>query len=225
MLATPGDGSGRNITPSRFVGMGQLAPRTWFELASAGALAVLGSIPDDDWDKPGLGDWTVRELAAHTMRAWSTVVDYLDEPLPVGDLLEASTYFVKALAQPGVHEGVLERARTEAQELENPVTYARARAAAALGRVAEEPDDRLVPSRFGPLALSEYLKTRAFELTVHGLDLARATGVRVPEELATSVSPAAEVAVQIASVRRDDRAVLLALTGREPLPDHFSVLG
>jgi uncharacterized protein (TIGR03083 family) len=205
--------------------MGHLDPRAWFHLASSGALEVLGTVRDDVWDTHGLGDWTVRELAAHTMRAWSTVVTYLDEPLPVGDPLDAPTYFAESLVLPGVHEGVRDRARADAEELQDLVAAAHGRASAALARVAHESDDRLVPSRFGPLTLSEYLRTRAFELTVHGLDLVRATGVAAPEALSRSVAPAAQLALEVATRRTLDESVLLALTGREPLPTGFTVLG
>jgi uncharacterized protein (TIGR03083 family) len=205
--------------------MEHLDPRTWFHLASRGALEVLDTVRDDVWDTHGLGDWTVRELAAHTMRAWSTVVTYLDEPLPVGHPLDAPTYFAESLVLPGVHDGVRDRARDDAEELQDLVAAAHGRASSALARVAHESDDRLVPSRFGPLTLSEYLRTRAFELTVHGLDLVRATGVAAPEALSRSVAPAAQLALEVATRRTLDESVLLALTGREPLPTGFTVLG
>ena len=198
--------------------MERLDPRAWFHHSSSGVLEVLGTIPADAWDTHGLGDWTVRELAAHTMRAWSTVVTYLDEPVPVGHPLDAPTYFAESLVLPGVHEGVRERARADAEELQDLVAAAQGRASSALVRVAHKADDRLVPSRFGPLTLAEYLRTRAFELTVHGLDLVRATGVAVPEALSRSVAPAAQLALEVATRRTLDESVLLALTGRPPGP-------
>ena len=73
------------------------------------------------------------------------------------------------------------------------------------------------------MRLSTYLPTRTFELVVHGLDIARATGrpVTHPQEaVAEAVALAGAVAAR--SGRGGD--VLLALTGRAPLPAGFSIV-
>ena len=76
----------------------------------------------------------------------------------------------------------------------------------------------------GPITLSAYLPTRIFELTVHSLDLARATGHGVPPDLAEPVGACLVMAAQMAQGRPQAADLLLALTGRRPLPPGFSVL-
>ena len=73
-----------------------------------------------------------------------------------------------AVAQRGVQAGL---------DLgDSPVTTVRGWADEVYAALKSQPLDRLVATRFGGMALGEYLRTRLFELVVHGLDLARATG-------------------------------------------------
>ncbi len=68
--------------------------------------------------------------------------------------------------------------------------------------------------------VTEYL---ARPVAVHSVDLARATGQAA--ELPNAVCDRAlEVSVAAAARRGQGQSVLLALTGREPLPDGFSVV-
>ena len=198
--------------------------RDWFEGATAFALDIFEKIPDSKWEEPGLGEWTVRELAAHTIRAWRTTLSYLDEALSADEPIPAETYFAQALTGPDVHVGVMLRGRDDARSLADPSATAKSIAREALQRVANETNDRLVPSRFGPLPLPEYLRTRAFELTVHGLDLARAAGVDIPASAAQHIHAATKLAIEVAAARQLSLPALLALTGRESLPEGFTVL-
>ena len=52
-------------------------PRPLFSEASRTFLAVARSVEPDEWDTPGLGEWNLRELVAHTGRAFTTIEDYL----------------------------------------------------------------------------------------------------------------------------------------------------
>ncbi len=72
------------------------------------------------------------------------------------------------------------------------------------------------------MRLSGYLPTRIFELAVHSLDIARATGLSagLPNEV---LAAATTLATQIAVELGEGEAVLLALTGRAELPHPFSV--
>lgn len=198
--------------------------REWFDGATEFALDIFEKIPDAKWDEPGLGDWTVRELAAHTIRAWSTTLAYLDEPLPTDEPISAESYFAQVLTGPDVHVGVLLRGKDDARSLRDPASVAREVAREALQRVANEAGDRLVPSRFGPLPLKQYLRTRAFELTVHGLDLARAADIEVADSASPHIHAATKLAIEIAGERQLSLSVLLALTGRGRLPNNFTVL-
>jgi hypothetical protein len=99
--------------------------------------------------------------------------------------------------------------------------------AADIGDRWEGPDgctgDELVTTIAGGMRLVDYLPTRTFELVIHTCDLATTLGA--PLAVPTT---AARQAMQIISelVVDDPRAgtVLLALTGRNPLPGDFSVL-
>ena len=40
-------------------------------------IATVARVPADEWDRPGLGEWSVRALVGHTSRALLTVETYL----------------------------------------------------------------------------------------------------------------------------------------------------
>ncbi len=203
-------------------------PRQWFTVASTGAVEVLDAVPEDAWTVPGLGEWTVRELGAHTLRAWTTLRDYLTEPVPPADapVLTAAEYLATGMAVPGVHDGVAQRARDDAAELDDDlVAAARTAAIETAALVDAEPDDRRVPTRFGVLTLREYLRTRALELTVHGLDLARAVGADAPPRLRAAAVPALGLVAELAGHRGDAVRLLAAATGRDGLEPGYGALG
>ena len=90
-------------------------------------------------------------------------------------------------------------------------------------RLAAYDDGYLLTTIAGGMRLGEYLRTRIFELVVHGLDIAEACGVDpgfAEEPLVDAATLAAEVAA------RSGRApgVLLALTGRGALPPDFTIV-
>jgi hypothetical protein len=89
--------------------------------------------------------------------------------------------------------------------------------------VAQAQDTVLVATPVGGMRLLDYLPTRVFELTIHTLDLATAlalvatvpeTAVRVTGTLIMDMALSADTGVQL----------LLATTGRRPLPAGFSVV-
>jgi hypothetical protein len=73
------------------------------------------------------------------------------------------------------------------------------------------------------IRLSSYLPTRTFEMAVHGLDIARATGVdfSMPEDVLVE---AAVLATRVGVALGQGQTVLSALTGRTALPAAFSVV-
>ena len=81
-----------------------------------------------------------------------------------------------------------------------------------------------MPTRIGVMTVGEYLRTRAFELTVHGLDVARAVGLTLPDDLAGCVPPALVLVAEVAAERGLAAPLLAAATGRAPLPHDFSLL-
>jgi Mycothiol maleylpyruvate isomerase N-terminal domain len=52
--------------------------RTAFRQAAAFFVETVARVPADAWDRPGLGDWSMRALVGHTSRSLLTVETYLD---------------------------------------------------------------------------------------------------------------------------------------------------
>jgi len=73
------------------------------------------------------------------------------------------------------------------------------------------------------MRLSSYLPTRTFELVVHTLDLSAALdlGLRAPR---APLAAALRLAADLALARDEGEQVLLALTGRHPLPPGYSLV-
>ena len=198
------------------------AVRAGFEEGSRTLLHTLRSITADQWDREGaLGEWTTRELAAHSLRAFLTIDGYLlGEPKVDRVLADAGEYYSTVLTDPSVHHAVATRGHEAGRQLLDPVGEAEAVVAQTLARVAATADDEPVNTFAGQITLSEYLATRVVEIGVHTLDLQRATGQLMglhPETSAVVLS----VLTQLAS----PAPLILALTGRRPLPTDFNVLG
>jgi len=199
--------------------------RTWFTTAAAGFLQVVEGIDRSVLGDPGLGEWDVRSLLGHSARAFVTIESYLRPELTTPpELSAAADYFIAVRATSADPQGVAERGRQEGVALgADPVAAVRAIAARIIPLVDDTPDDCLVESPFGTMWLKGYLPTRAFELTVHGIDLARATDQMVPPALVEAAIPAAELGAAMAPAEQRIRLVL-AMTGRDTLPAGFTVL-
>jgi uncharacterized protein (TIGR03083 family) len=198
--------------------------RAAFEQAAAFFLATVERVEPAQWDRPGLGEWSVRDLVGHTGRAFLTVETYLGQPAATVDLPTAADYVVTALAAHGDPAAVAQRGREAGAALgPDPTAATRANFARVLGLVAAADDTRLLATPVGGMRLVDYLPTRIFELVVHTLDLAAAIGVAAEPPAA-----AARVALHLVGeivVRTGKTApVLLALTGRGPLPAGFGTM-
>ncbi len=198
------------------------AVRAAYAEGAATLLAALRAVQPEQWDRPGaLGEWTTRELAAHTLRAFITVDGYL-VARPVVDRVLADTaeYYNTVLADAGVHQGVASRARQAGRQMIDPVGESETTIAQVLALVASTADDEPVNTFAGQITLSEYLATRVVELGVHTLDLQRATG-QVPELHPDTSAVVLSVLMGLAS----PVPIILALTGRASLPVDYNVLG
>ncbi len=176
----------------------------------------------EQWDRPNaLGEWTTRELAAHALRAFITVDGYL-VARPVVDrvLADAAEYYNTVLADAGAHQGVASRARQAGRQLIDPVGESETTIAQVLALVASTADDEPVNTFAGQITLSEYLATRVVELGVHTLDLQRATGQEAELHPDTSA-----VVLSVLTGLASPIPIILALTGRAPLPADYNVLG
>ena len=187
--------------------------------------AQVARIPLADLTGPGLGDWDLRALVGHTSRSLVTVEAYLDQPATEAIVPSAAHYYL-AIAQTGGASGaeIVERGRQAGQALgDDPASSVAALAARVRQKLAGLDAAHLLTTIAGGMRLDEYLRTRTFELVVHGLDIGAASGVGpvfVPGPLVDAATLAAEVAAL--SGRAPD--LLLAVTGRRPLPAGFTVV-
>jgi hypothetical protein len=121
-------------------------------------------------------------------------------------------------------EAVTERGRQAGRELgSDPAATVDHLVAKALDDLEAVDDPLIVVIGGVGIRLSSYLPTRTFEMAVHGLDIARATGVDfvVPEEALVEV---AVLATRVGVALGQGETVLCALTGRTALPTAFSVV-
>ncbi len=206
-----------------------MEPRDWFAAATDGFREILARVSSEHLANPGLGDWDVRALLGHTTRAFLTVEAYLaanrrGQPADQPALGRPADYFRAASAALADPDQVGRRGREAGQALgPDPLATAAGIADRVSALVDATPDGATVLTPVGRMRLVDYLPARAFELTVHGIDLARATGQPVPEALLECAPEAVRLAVQIAP--GDQRLeILLALTGRGALPSGYSVL-
>lgn len=193
--------------------------RAWFAQAAAGFISVAADITVDELTRPALGEWDLRALLGHTSRAFSTIETYLAAPPATGDRLPDPVAYYRAASSVSLDPSeVADRGRQAGTGLgPDPVAAVRVLAERVVALVAATPDDAPVATLFGPMRLLDYLATRAFELTVHGIDIARALRRPIPPELVAAARPAIELALDILPADRLP-TVLDALTGRSPLP-------
>jgi hypothetical protein len=199
--------------------------RTTFLDAAATVADLVERIPDGAWDGPGLGVWDLRALVGHTGRSLITVSTYLAQRASAEEVATPEAYYVAIARAGGANsEAVAERGRAAGAALgADPARAFRALvvdATEALGRVD---DDVVVPTILGGMRVGAYLPTRTFELAVHGLDVAAATGLPVtfaPAVLADAAALASRAAVELGH----GPALLAGLTGRAALPPGFSVV-
>ncbi|MFF2811175.1 sterol carrier family protein [Streptomyces sp. NPDC058000] len=138
---------------------------------------VVGELTPEQFALPTrLGDWTVRELAAHLSMAVGSVARALRLPAPAGPevtLLDWPSATAQYAA--GIDEFVHELAAQH-----DPVELLERTAEELAEVLPPEPDDRVIPCRPGAMLLGDYLVTRCVELIVHSDDLAAALGQEIP---------------------------------------------
>lgn len=201
--------------------------RTTYAEATAAFLDLAAEVPPERYAGPGLGNWDLRSLIGHTGRSLVTVATYLTTRAGSVACEDAADYFAvvsrmahgtarDAIHQRGVEAGVLLG--------DDPMTVLRtARDDAELAIDMLEGEDAVVETAGGGMRVSDYLPTRTFELTVHCLDIARATGL---DFTPPTEALADTLALASASALRQGYGVdvVLALTGRQPLPEGASVV-
>ena len=182
-------------------------------------------IRPDQWDGPGLGDWSLRSLVGHASRSLTTVESYLGQPAERVEVESAPAYYLAirsaltadpaAVTERGVQAGLAlggDPAASVADLVER-----------VLPRV-ERDDDPVITTIAGGMRLSDYLPTRTFELVVHGYDIARAAGLPDPAFKEAALIEVASVAAETAVLLGRGPELILALTGRSALSPGFSVV-
>jgi uncharacterized protein (TIGR03083 family) len=196
-----------------------LTVRAAFPDAAEVFLATVSAVPADRWEEPGLGEWTVRELTGHALRAFTTLQRLCDTTAESPVVDSAPAYYRAVSQLPDVHVGVAQRGREAGAALVDPVATARMTAEQALARLAATPDEHVGETFIGPMRLADYLPTRLVELGLHTLDLQTATGQPL-----TLPASATNVMLGVLAELADVPVLLLAMTGRRALPPDFNVM-
>lgn len=188
-------------------------------------VTTVARIAPEQWEEPGLGAWTIRDLVGHTSRALLTVETYLQTPAPRVTLEHPTDYFLQAQASLADPAAVAARGREAGQALgAQPARMVQEMATRVLQRLQQAEDSALVTTPVGGMRLIDYLPSRVFELVIHTLDIAAALSLDVaipPAATSSALHLAAALAVQ---QPEKTAPLLLAVTGRRPLPGGFSVL-
>lgn len=208
------------------------AVRADFRHGVEGFVQLVEAVPAESLELPALGDWSVRDLIGHASRALSTVEDYCGKEGSGRELGGPVEYFLVAGAAAGGPDArrerdrlIAERGRASGAALgDDPAAAAARLAQRVLALVEARGDDTPMATSMGPMTLCGYLPTRTFELAVHGLDLATALELPVPDATAAAVAASLALAAQLAAARGDAAPVLLALCGRQPLPAAFNLV-
>jgi uncharacterized protein (TIGR03083 family) len=176
----------------------------------------------DRWDRPGLGEWDVRDLVGHTSRSLLTVETYLARPATAVEVDSAVDYY-RATSAVAAGPGVAARGREAGVALgADPAAAVAEIAARVLPLVEARDGTELLTTIAGGMRLVDYLPTRTFELVVHTSDLA--TALDVPLDVPPSAAGhALQLVADLAVATGRAGPLLLAATGR-PVPGGFSVL-
>ena len=199
--------------------------RRTFLSAADSYVAQVARVPLDLLTGPGLGEWDLRALMGHTSRSLVTVETYLEQPAESAAVETAADYYA-LLAQNGGSDGaaVTERGRRAGAALgEEPAAFVRALAARVSAKLEAYDASYLLTTIAGGMRLDEYLRTRTFELVVHGLDIEAASGV-APEFRREPLVDAATLAAEVAALSGRAPDLLLAATGRRSLPEGFTIV-
>lgn len=197
------------------------------DYAAAGQhlLRIAAAVPAGAWDRPGLGEWTIRDLTGHAGRSFVTVSEYLASG--AGRAVELDHAFDYGRVVPLVRSdpaAVTERGRAAGRALgADPVAELARLQEKAVADLAAHADDAPCATLAGVMRLADYLPSRIFELVVHGDDLSHALDLPLVAPVGARVVALAFAAGLAGESERYAEA-LRALTGRATLPPGWSVM-
>jgi uncharacterized protein (TIGR03083 family) len=199
--------------------------RSAFLSAAASFADQVDALAGSDLTAPGLGDWDLRALVGHTSRSLVTVETYLARPADEVVVPTAAAYYTAIAEAGGANTPeITQRGRDAGEALgEDPASAVRELLGRVSGMLSSYADDYALVTIVGGMRLDEYLRTRIFELVVHGLDIAGATGVD-PGFDAAPVTDATCLAAEVVVLSGHGPDLLLAMTGRQPYPAGLSVI-
>ncbi len=205
--------------------------RSLFHVAIKGFLETVDSLEQDQMTLMALGNFSVRDLLGHTSRALSTIEDYIVPSIISVSQMTAVSYFTHVWKPLGSKERMLrdqnieERAHSTALNFSEDMKEALHNLALRVENIVKNAnDDTAVNTAAGEMKLIEYLPTRTFELSVHTLDLARATGKPIPVCLKPAIEASLMLASSLVIQNNEASEVLLALCGRDTLPTGYSIV-
>ena len=182
-----------------------------YAAASDFFVGVVAAVPPERYEQRWTDEWRVLDLIGHGNRAHDLVVEYLAEPMQT--------------MPPGYLEpsAIAERGRRAVAALgDDPVASVRASARRTHDTIADADEHAVVGTPFGTMPLCDYLPSRAAELVLHGVDLARAIGLD-PNPDDHALRGCLTFLADRAVTRGDGLLVAEALAGRTTLPVDFSV--
>jgi uncharacterized protein (TIGR03083 family) len=187
---------------------------TAFKAASVFLVEVVATLGPSDWDRNGLGTWSIRELVAHANRAHTTLEDYFLRPQTPEP--RDSGYFSE--------EAIAQRGRESLEALGNDPTTAVAECSDRLIQLVEGvAEDATVSGPAGKMTFAAYLPSRTAELTIHSLDLLSALGRTTPSAPKEALEESLVFTMTRAVSKDKGELLLRAISGRGQLPDPFSV--
>lgn len=135
---------------------------------------TLAMVTAEDWGRPGLGEWTVAELAAHLIRGATRIDAHLNLDPGGAPAYDRVSYFQFDARR--VSPAVAERARQEAAAISTRDLPARFATGwrASVNRATALPPEHVIATLRGPMRLDEYTATRVVEMVVHHMDLCMA---------------------------------------------------
>ena len=182
-------------------------------------------VPNDQWDAPALGAWSVRSLVGHASRALLIVEQFsIVAPASI-DIEDSVDYYQRAFTGAGTNERIAERGRQTGEELGPDPAHAvadlRDRVLAVVDSLL---DDHPLGTLIGGIKLIDYLPGRTTELVVHTLDLTAALGVEAhpPRQ---ALSDTLHLLADLALESGHGPSFALAATGRGLRRGRFSVIG
>ena len=195
------------------------------EVGSVGR--ALRHLTDAQWSSPTrCPPLSVRELVGHMVRGAARIQSMLAEK-PIDDEPEkdAATYFTSFTATDD-STGVVERAQADSAArttAELPRHWDEEWSKALRGARASLGEDLVLPSIFGTIRLSEYLKTRIVEVVIHHMDVDAALE-KDPHPDAEALELAGDVlrvllGTDLRPTGMQDVRFLLTGTGRAQLDD------